>query len=61
MEKAWLSEKGIDFEVRDVIEDDQAMKELEELDVYSTPVTVIGDEVVIGFDRKKLEKLLQLA
>jgi glutaredoxin 3 len=61
MEKAWLSEKGIDFEVRDVIEDDQAMKELEELDVYSTPVTVIGDEVVIGFDRKKLEKLLELA
>jgi glutaredoxin 3 len=61
MEKAWLSEKGIDFEVRDVIEDNQAMKELEELDVYSTPVTVIGDEVVIGFDRKKLEKLLELA
>jgi glutaredoxin 3 len=60
MEKAWLSEKGIDFETRDVIEDDQAMKELEELDVYSTPVTVIGDEVVIGFDRKKLEKLLRL-
>jgi len=60
MEKAWLSEKGIDFETRDVIEDDQAMKELEELDVYSTPVTVIGDEVVIGFDRKKLEILLQL-
>ena len=61
MEKAWLSEKGNDFEVRDVIEDNQAMKELEELDVYSTPVTVIGDEVVIGFDRKKLEKLLELA
>jgi glutaredoxin 3 len=60
MEKAWLSEKGIEFETRDVIEDDQAMKELEELDVYSTPVTVIDDEVVIGFDRKKLEKLLQI-
>lgn len=37
------------------------MKELQDLGVYSTPVTLIDGEIVIGFDRKKLEPLLGLA
>ena len=32
----------------------------QELGVFSTPVTLINDEVVIGFDRQKLERLLGL-
>ncbi|GAG13721.1 unnamed protein product [marine sediment metagenome] len=41
-------------------EDPDAMRELEELGLFSTPVTVINDEVVVGFDRAKLEELLGL-
>ena len=43
---------------KDVIADPQAMAELEKIGVMSTPVTVVDGEVVVGFDRKKLEELL---
>ena len=36
------------------------MAELERLGVASTPVTVIDDEVVVGFDRRRLTALLGL-
>jgi glutaredoxin len=60
LEKAWLSEQGIDFEDRDVTEDPDAMNELQEMGYFSTPVTVIGDDVVVGFDKGKLQTLLDL-
>jgi len=34
------------------------MAELREIGILTTPVTVIDGEVVVGFDRKKLEELL---
>lgn len=34
------------------------MKELVEIGVMTTPVTVIDGEVVVGFDVRKLEELL---
>ena len=43
---------------RDVIADQEAMAELEKIGVMTTPVTVIDGEVVVGFDRRKLEELL---
>jgi hypothetical protein len=36
------------------------MAELERLGVASTPVTVIDDEVVVGFDQARLTALLGL-
>ena len=39
-------------------EDESALAELEKLGVFTTPVTVIDGEVVIGFDQLKLEELL---
>jgi len=45
---------------RNITEDDSALKELQELGIFSTPATLINGEVVIGFDRKELEKLLGL-
>jgi len=45
---------------RNIAEDESALKELQELGVFSTPATVINGAVVIGFDRNKLEKLLGL-
>ncbi len=58
MEKAWLSEKGIKFSERNIIEDETALDELAELGVFSTPATLIDGELVIGFDRKKIKALL---
>ena len=46
------------FEERDVIAREEAMAELEQIGIMSTPVTVIDGEVVVGFDRRKLEALL---
>ena len=56
--KEFLSEKGVDFTERDITVDDLAIAELEELGYMTTPVTVIDGEVVIGFDRERLEHLL---
>jgi hypothetical protein len=48
----------VSFVEKDVIADPEAMAELEKISVLSTPVTVIDGEVVVGFDRKRLEELL---
>lgn len=56
--KEFLSQQGIEFTERNVAEDASAMTELEKLGVMTTPVTVINNEVVIGFDQAKLEQLL---
>ena len=39
-------------------QDETALSELEQLGVMTTPVTLIGDEMVIGFDRERLNTLL---
>lgn len=61
IEKAWLSEQGVEFEERNIVEDGSALDELQELGVFSTPATVIDGELVIGFDKKKLEEILGLS
>lgn len=40
------------------MEDAAALQELEELGVMTTPVVLVGDEVVVGFDRARLTALL---
>ena len=59
MVKDFLSQKGIDFEERDVSRNPSAAQEL----VRSTgqmgvPVTVIDGQTIVGFDRPRLEQLL---
>jgi len=56
--KEFLSRRGIEFVERDVAEDESALSELEKLGIFTTPVTVIDGEVVIGFDQTRLEALL---
>ncbi len=56
--KEFLSENNIDFTDRDVSKDDSALAELEKLGYMTTPVTVIDGEVIVGFNRAKLEELL---
>ena len=56
--KEFLSQKGVSFVERDVATDEQAMQELVELGYMTTPVIVVDGEVVVGFDKKRLEQLL---
>jgi glutaredoxin 3 len=56
--KEFLSQKGVGFTDRDVSADEEALIELEKLGYMTTPVTVIDGDVVLGFDRERLELLL---
>ena len=56
--KEFLSQKGVDFSERDITVGELAIAELEELGFMTTPVTVIDGEVVVGFDRERLDELL---
>ena len=56
--KEFLSQNKIEYTERNIAADETALVELEKLGYLTTPVTVMDGEVVIGFDRAKLEKLL---
>lgn len=58
MTKEFLRSNNIEFEAKDITADASAMSELQALGALSTPVTVIGDEVVIGFNEARLRELL---
>jgi glutaredoxin len=57
--KGFLSQKGIAYVERDVSRDEQALDDLERLGYLTTPVTTIDGQVVVGFDRTKLDALLK--
>jgi len=59
--KEFLSQKAVAYKERDVSEDENALNELQGLGYLTTPVTVIGSTVVVGFDRDKLEAALKEA
>lgn len=59
--KQFLTAKGVPFTSRDIAEDEQAMKELQELGATQVPTIVIDGQVILGFDRTKLQKTLGLA
>ena len=51
--------KGADFEELDVTRDHQALEDLAEVHhSRMTPTIVIGEKVIVGFDRDQLEGLL---
>jgi glutaredoxin 3 len=56
--KEFLSQNKIEFVDRNIAADETALAELEKLGYMTTPVTVVDGEVVVGFDRAKLESLL---
>ncbi len=59
-EKEFLAKHGIDFEERDIRENPEYVRELLELGAQATPTTLVGETVVMGFDRAKLSELLDL-
>lgn len=56
--KEFLHQKGVEFVEKDVSKDEQALDMLMEKGFAATPVTMIDGEAVVGFNRAKLEQLL---
>ncbi len=56
--KEYLSQKGIDFQERDITKDAGAIEELRHFGYMTTPVTVIDGTVIVGFDAAKIEAAL---
>ena len=56
--KEFLSRAGHPFEVKNIEEDDKAYDELLALGARSVPVTLIGDQIITGFDQARLRAAL---
>ncbi len=60
--KDFFTEKGITFTDYNVGEDMEKRKEMVEMTgQMGVPVIVIGDDVLVGFDQKKVSELLGIS
>jgi hypothetical protein len=55
---SYLSQKGVSYTSKDVANDAAAFEEFSKLHSPGTPTIVVDDQVIIGFDRKKLDEAL---
>ncbi len=58
--KEFLSQNNVPFTDRNIAADELALAELEKLGYMTTPVTLIDDVAVVGYDQAKLTRLLGL-
>ena len=57
--KGFLSQKGIEYDVRDIQSDESAQAELMEMGFTAIPVTVIDDQdPILGANLKAIESAL---
>jgi len=58
--KNFLKEKGVEFEEKNVSTDAEARNELMKMGFMGVPIILVDDETVEGFNKGKLEKLLEV-
>ena len=59
--KAFLKDKGFEFQDIDVSKDESALNEMvEKSGQMGVPVVDVDGEIVVGFDKAKIEKLLNV-
>lgn len=57
--KAFLDGMGVEYEERDVTQDQSAVEEMmQKYGSHSTPTVVIGEQVLVGFNPERLDKIL---
>lgn len=56
--KDYLAQKGVDYVEKNVQSDVSARKELMAAGIMAVPVIKIGDEMVVGVDKAKIDSLL---
>ncbi len=60
MVKEFLRQQGVDFEEADISTDETAREEMvQKAGVLVVPVTDVSGEIVVGFDREKILKLIE--
>lgn len=61
MAKEFFKENNVEFEDYDVAQDLEKRKEMvDRSGQMGVPVIFIGDEMIIGFDKERISKLLEL-
>ena len=58
--KSWLKKHEVDFEERNISENNDYHASLLKMGYKVTPVTVIGDETIVGFSPTKLMEVLSI-
>ena len=58
--KEFLSQKNVPFTDKNIRTDPKALEELRGMGFSSIPVTVIGEQRILGFDTAKLSAVLSL-
>ncbi len=59
--KRYLAEKNIQYEELDVSQNEEAQKEMiEKTNQLGVPVVDIDGEIIIGFDKEKIDNILNL-
>lgn len=56
--KKFLQEKSIPFKEVDITQDEETKLKLVQMGFKGTPVTIVGDKALAGFDPAQLERLL---
>lgn len=56
--KKYLQESNINFEERNIDTDDAYGEELWNMGMRAVPVTVVGDEKILGFNTTQLKQVL---
>lgn len=56
--KEYLKEKGVEYTEKNVQTDKEARKELMAMGHMGVPVLVIDGEEIVGFDKEKIDTLL---
>jgi glutaredoxin 3 len=54
----FLKQKGVSFISKDIASDPQAFEEMAQLGADGTPTIVVDGEMVVGFNRRRLEALI---
>ncbi len=58
--KEFLKEKNIEFEDKNVAEDEKARDDMvEKSGQMGVPVIMIGDKIIVGFDKDAIEEALK--
>jgi glutaredoxin 3 len=58
MAKDYLRENGVQFVERDVNSDPEAQRDMARMKATGVPVIVVDDQVIMGFDKARLDSLL---
>lgn len=57
--KSFLTDKGVEFEERNIDQDERFAEELWNTGMRSVPVTVIGDARILGYNVTQLMRALE--